>query len=283
MLPGEFEYRRATSVEEAVSLLAENEEAKLLAGGHSLLPMMKLHFAAPSMLVDIGGIQELVFTKQDGDSLVVGSMTTHAHIASSDTVGAEYGALAEAAASIGDVQVRNRGTIGGSLAHADPAADYGAATLALDAQIELMGPNGQRSVDATNFFSGFLSTSMEPAELITVIRFPSTGNSVSVYEKFAQPASGFAIVGVAAKITKQDNCCVVARIAATGIADRPVRLPIVEEALTGGELDNPAIVAAADQADANLENVRADMYAAEDYRRHLLRVMVRRAVVRAVS
>ena len=283
MLPGEFEYRRATSVEEAVRLLAENEEAKLLAGGHSLLPMMKLHFAAPSMLVDIGGIQELVFTKQDGDSLVVGSMTTHAHIASSDTVGAEYGALAEAAASIGDVQVRNRGTIGGSLAHADPAADYGAATLALDAQIDLVGPNGQRAVDVTSFFSGFLSTAMEPAELITAIRFPSAGDSISVYEKFAQPASGFAIVGVAAKITKQDNCCVAARIAATGISDRPIRLPVVEEALTGGELDNSAIAAAADQADASLKNVRADMYAAEDYRRHMLRVMVRRAVVRAVS
>jgi len=283
MLPGEFEYRRATSVEEAVRLLAENEEAKLLAGGHSLLPMMKLHFAAPSMLVDIGGIQELVFTKQDGDSLVVGSMTTHAHIAASDTVGAEYGALAEAAASIGDVQVRNRGTIGGSLAHADPAADYGAATLALDAQIDLVGPNGQRAVDVTSFFSGFLSTAMEPAELITAIRFPSAGDSISVYEKFAQPASGFAIVGVAAKITKQDNCCVAARIAATGISDRPIRLPVVEEALTGGELDNSAIAAAADQADASLKNVRADMYAAEDYRRHMLRVMVRRAVVRAVS
>ena len=283
MLPGEFEYRRATSVEEAVRLLAENEEAKLLAGGHSLLPMMKLHFAAPSMLVDIGGIQELVFTKQDGDSLVVGSMTTHAHIAASDTVGAEYGALAEAAASIGDVQVRNRGTIGGSLAHADPAADYGAATLALDAQIDLVGPNGQRAVDVTSFFSGFLSTAMEPAELITAIRFPSAGDSISVYEKFAQPASVFAIVGVAAKITKQDNCCVAARIAATGISDRPIRLPVVEEALTGGELDNSAIAAAADQADASLKNVRADMYAAEDYRRHMLRVMVRRAVVRAVS
>ena len=283
MLPGEFGYRRVTSVEEAVSLLAENEEAKLLAGGHSLLPMMKLHFAAPSMLVDIGGIQDLAFTKQDGDSLVVGSMTTHAHIAASDTVGAEHGALAEAAASIGDVQVRNRGTIGGSLAHADPAADYGAAVLALDAQIDLVGPNGERSVDAANFFCGFLSTSMEPAELITAIRFSDTGDATSVYEKFAQPASGFAIVGVAAKITKQDNCCVAARIAATGISDRPIRLPAVEETLVGAELDDNVIATAAEQADASLTNVRVDMYAAEDYRRHLLRVMVRRAAVRAAS
>ena len=278
MIPGKFEYHRATSTEEAVRLLADNDGAKLLAGGHSLLPMMKLHLAVPTVLVDIGGIEALSFARRDNGDLVIGSMTTHAEI-----VVADHRALAEAAASIGDVQVRNFGTIGGSLAHADPAADYAAAALALDAQIEVMGPDGERSIAAADFFAGLLTTSLAPAELITSVRFPGAGGATSVYEKFAQPASGFAIVGVAAEIKADGGTCVTARIGATGISDRPVRLSQVEAALVGAGLDDEGIAAAAQHADAGLEDVRSDLYAAPDYRRHLLRVLVRRAVARAGS
>lgn len=283
MIPGQFEYRRATTTEEAVRLLQGNKGAKLLAGGHSLLPMMKLHFVAPTLLVDIGGIEELTFVTSDNGVLAIGAMMTHGDISVSETVRACHGAIAEAAASIGDVQVRNRGTIGGSLAHADPAADYAAAVLALDAQIELLGPNGQRSVAAADFFSGLLSTTMEPAELITAVKFPAKEASVSVYEKFSQPASGFAIVGVAAEITHGAGGCTGARIAATGVSDRPVRLFEAEATLVGTKLDETKLASAAEQADATLANVRSDLYAAEDYRRHLLRVLVRRALTRAAS
>ena len=281
MIPGEFDYQRATSAQEAVSLLADNDGAKLLAGGHSLLPMMKLRLAAPTVLVDIRGIDELSFARQDGDDLVIGSLTTHADVAASDIVAASHGAVAEAAASIGDVQVRNCGTIGGSLAHADPAADYAAAALALDAQIEVLGPDGERSIGAAELFAGLLTTTLETAELITAIRFPVTSGAASVYEKFAQPASGFAIVGVAAEVQIEGGNCTAARIAATGIADRPHRLTGVEEALVGSNLDADSIAAAAERADADVSDVRSDLYADEDYRRHLLRVMVRRAVERA--
>ncbi len=283
MIPGEFEYHRATSTEEAVRLLADNDGAKLLAGGHSLLPMMKLRLAVPTVLIDIGGIEALSFARQDDGDLVIGSMTTHADVAASEEVAAGHGALAEAAASIGDVQVRNLGTIGGSLAHADPAADYAAAALALDAQIEVLGPDGERSIAAAEFFAGLLTTSLAPAELITGVRFPGTGGATSVYEKFAQPASGFAIVGVAAEIKAGGGSCAAARIAATGISDRPVRLSQVEAALIGAALDDDGIAGAAEHADAGLTDVRSDMYAAEDYRRHLLGVLVRRAVARAGS
>lgn len=282
MIPGRFEYHRATSVDEAIGLLADNEGAKLLAGGHSLLPMMKLRLATPTVLVDVGGIDELRSLDQEGGELVVGSMTTHAEIAASSDVRASHGALAEAAAAIGDVQVRNCGTLGGSLAHADPAADYAAAVLALDAEINVRGPNGERTIAAAELFVGLLETSLQPGELITSVRFPKASGA-SVYEKFEQPASGFAIVGVAAEIGKDNGTCTGARLAATGLSDRPVRLLAVEEALSGGGLGDDEIAAAAAAADSNLESVREDLYAKEDYRRHLLRVITERAVSRAAS
>ena len=174
MIPGAFEYHRAGSISEAVELLAANQDARLLAGGHSLLPMMKLRLASPAVLIDIGDISELSFINADDGQLTIGATTTHAEVAASDTVQRAHAALAEAAASIGDVQVRNCGTLGGSVAHADPAADYAAALMALDAEIDVVGLAGERSVNAADLFTGLLQTSLEPGELIVSVRFPSS-------------------------------------------------------------------------------------------------------------
>jgi carbon-monoxide dehydrogenase medium subunit len=283
MIPAEFDYRRAASAEEAVGLLAGNDNAKLLAGGHSLLPMMKLRLAAPSLLVDIGGIEELRGIHAESDGLSIGSMTTHAEIAAAQEITGTYGALVEAAAAIGDVQVRNCGTIGGSLAHADPAADYAAAALVLDASVEVLGPHGPRSIVVDDLFAGLFTTSLADAEIVTAVRFP-THQGVSVYEKFVQPASGFAIVGVAAQIVRDDNgACTLAHLAATGISDRPLRLSQAETALQGTSLEAESVAAAAAVADAGIDTVLSDTFAADDYRRHLLGVLVARAVQRAAS
>lgn len=281
MIPAEFDYRRAASAGEAVGLLADNHNAKLLAGGHSLLPMMKLRLAVPSLLVDIGGIDELRGIHAGSEGLSIGSMTTHAEIAAAGELGDTYGALVEAAAAIGDVQVRNCGTIGGSLAHADPAADYAPAALVLDASVEVLGPDGPRSLAVEDLFAGLFTTSLADAEIVTAVRFPAH-QGVSVYEKFAQPASGFAIVGVAAQIVRdEDGACSLARLAATGISDRPLRLLRAEAALHGSSLDAESVAAAAAVADAGIDTVLSDTFAADDYRRHLLGVLVSRAVRRA--
>lgn len=283
MIPAAFDYHRASSAEEAVRMLEDNPGAKLLAGGHSLLPMMKLRLAQPPALVDIGGLDELRGVRRDGDDLVIGALTTHARVATSDEVSRTHAGLAQTAAAIGDVQVRNCGTLGGSLAHADPAADYAAAVLALDATLEVLGPDGTRSVAAADLFQGLMQTSLEPAELVTAVRFPPAAGA-SAYEKFAQPASGYAMVGILAAIGRDgDGTCTAARLGATGIADRPLRLEGAEAALEGGPLDDDAVAAACDRADEGIEDVREDLYADAAYRRHLVRVMARRAVTRAVG
>jgi len=284
MIPAEFDYRKVSSIDEAIGLLTAHDNAKLLAGGHSLLPMMKLRLAAPSLLVDIGGIDELRHIGRDGDDLIIGAMTTHAQIATSEEVTAAHGALAEAAASIGDVQVRNCGTIGGSVAHADPAADYGAVVLASDGAADVKGPGGHRTIAAADLSAGLLTTTLEPTEIITAVRFPVIDGAASAYEKFAQPASGFAIVGVAATIARDaDGICSMARLAATGISDTPRRLAESEAALQGTDLGADALAAAVAVADAGIDHVSSDIYAAEDYRRHLLGVLLSRAVQRAAS
>ncbi len=283
MIPGKFDYRRADSVEEAVRILSTSKDARLLAGGHSLLPMMKLGLAAPGVLIDIRGVEELGGISVSEDDVVIGAITTHAEVADSAEVAAGFAALAQAARSIGDVQVRNCGTLGGSLAHADPAADYGAAVLTLDAVVEATGPDGSRTIPVEDFFAGFFTTVLEPAEMVTAVRFPRRPEVASAYVKLAQPASGYAVVGVAAAVAcDPQGACTVARIAATGVADRPLRLRSSEAALAGRPLDEDAIAAAAAAADSDVDDVRSDMHAAEDYRRHLLRVMVGRAVARAL-
>lgn len=284
MIPGEFEYCRADSPQEAVRLLTDNDNAKLLAGGHSLLPMMKLRLAAPALVVDIRGIEELRFVRREGDGLTVGALATHRDLAESADVRETSACLAEAAATISDLQVRDCGTIGGSLAHADPAGDFGAAVLALGARINVLGAYGARQLAADELFSGSLTTSLEANEIITSIDVPAAPCTVSAYEKVPQPASGFAIAGVAACLELDaSRRCTEARVAANGVSDRPVRLPEVEAALTGGALCTGDIRAAARQADEGLDFVRDDLFAREDYRRHLLRVLVGRAVARAAA
>ncbi|MGD8331777.1 MAG: FAD binding domain-containing protein, partial [Acidobacteriota bacterium] len=249
MIPAEFDYRRASTVEEAISMLADHADARLIAGGHSLLPMMKMRLAAPAMLIDIGGIAELTGIRRVGDELVIGALTRHAEVAASDEVAAGHAALAHAAAAIGDVQVRNFGTLGGSLAHADPAADYPAAVIALEGVIDVLGSDGARSIAAADLITGMLTTSLAHDEIITAVRFPTVDGTGSAYEKFAQPASGYAIVGVAAVIGRgDDGACNSARLVATGVGEAPLRLPAAEEALLGSALDDAALAAAADAA-----------------------------------
>jgi len=285
MIPAEFDYRRVATVEEAISMLADHADAKLIAGGHSLLPMMRMRLAAPSLLIDIGGIAELTGIRRNGDELVIGALTRHAEVAGSDEVAADHAALAEAAAAIGDVQVRNCGTLGGSLAHADPAADYPAAVVALDGAVDVLGLGGARTVAAAELFAGMLTTTLAHDEIITAVRFAAAEGVGSAYEKFAQPASGYAIVGVAAVIGRSDDGrCSSARLAATGVGEAPLRLSAAEDTLVGSALDDDALAAAAEAARAtDVDYVRSDLYAGEDYRRHLLGVMTARAVRRAAS
>ena len=285
MIPAAFEYHRATSLSNALALLNEHgDRAKVLAGGHSLIPMLKLRLASPEHVIDVGGVSELKYAKGGKDGLAVGALTTHADVAASADVRRAHRALAEAASAIGDAQVRNCGTIGGSLAHADPAADYAAAALGFNAELVVRGPKGDRVIKVADFFQGLLSTALRANELICEVRFPDTEGAGSAYEKFAQPASGFAIVGVCALVKlDKDKVVRAVRLAATGVSDRPVRLTAMENALGGKPWSAEALDTAAAQADAGLKKLREDLYAKEDYRRHLLRVVAKRAAARAAS
>ncbi|HBY94580.1 MAG: xanthine dehydrogenase family protein subunit M [Ardenticatenaceae bacterium] len=285
MYPAKFDYYRANSVSEAVSLLQQHGgDARLLAGGHSLLPMMKLRLAQPAVLIDIGRITDLrgVSPREDG-GYRIGAMTTHAEVASNEDL-QRYQALIDAASIIGDVQVRNRGTIGGSLAHNDPTADYPAVVLALDATINTVGPNGARAIPADEFIVGFLETALEPGEIITSVDLPAqSGNTGSAYAKFENPASGYAIVGVAARVAVGDNGKAQdVRVAVTGAADSASRLPEVESALEGQPLTAEKIASAAQQAGQGL-TFNSDIHASEEYRAHLTKVLTRRALEQAAT
>jgi carbon-monoxide dehydrogenase medium subunit len=284
MIPANFDYHRASSVDEAVSLLKEfGDEAKLLAGGHSLLPVMKLRLNTPSNLIDISKLPELKYIKEDGGNIAIGAGTTHYMIESSTLIKSKAPLLSQAAAAIGDVQVRNMGTIGGSLAHADPAADWPAAILATEAKIVVKGPAGERTIAASDFFTGLFTTALKAGEMITEIRVPAhPGNTGASYMKFAQPASRFAIVGCAALVTKKGGVCDKVRVAFTGAADYAFRDAAVENALTGKAPDEANIAAAAEKAAEGMD-LLSDHFASEDYRRHLAKVYARRALTQAAS
>ena len=267
MIPVAFDYHRPSSVDEAIELLAD--DAKLLAGGHSLLPAMKLRLSSPGTLIDIGRIAELNYIREDGGTIAIGATTTHHQIESSSLTNARVAALAQAASVIGDPQVRNKGTIGGSLAHADPAADYPAAILALGAEIVVKGPDGGRSIPADEFFIDLFLTALAPDEIITEVRVPAADKSA--YVKFPHPASRFAVVGCAAA-----SAGGAVKVAFTGVANAAFRDSGVEEALGGG-LSEEAIAAAAAQA-ADGQEVLADHFAGEEYRRHLAKVFARKAL-----
>ena len=281
MIPTSFDYRRAGSIGEALSLLRDGgEEAKLLAGGHSLIPIMKHRLAEPGLLIDIGGIAELRGISCDGKQISIGSGTTHAELAGSDLLRAYAPIVSETAAEIGDMQVRNRGTIGGSLAHADPGADLPAVLVALNARIDLQGPGGQRTVSADDFFQDILTVDLGEDEIIIGVRF--NGRRSAAYAKLEQRASRFALVGVAAALDISGGICRSASVAVTGASSHAQRLVAVEGALSGAGLPAGAGAAAAG-AGAGLEFVNADLHGSEQYRRAMVSVFARRAIEAAAA
>lgn len=280
MIPASFDYESPRTLDEALSLLGSREDARILAGGHSLLPTMKLRLAAPSLLVDLGRISGLNQIREAGDKIAIGAMSTHAEIAGSDLLHRKSPLLALAAAQIGDVQVRNRGTIGGSLAQAHPSADYPAAVLALDADIVAMSKRGERVIGARDFFTGMFTTALRPDEIITEIRVPKTNGAGTAYRKFHHPASGYAVVGVAVLLKSAGAKIDSAAVGITGLSQNAYRATAVEQALRGRTAD--AISEAAQHAAEGAEPV-GDTYASPDYRRHLARVMTRRALEEALG
>lgn len=285
MYPYPFSYHRPASVTEALQLIEEHgEDGKVLAGGHSLLPVMKLRLAQPSHIIDITRLDDLRgITAADG-SIRIGALTTHHDILTSELLAESVGLLPEMAHVVGDQQVRNRGTIGGTIAHADPAADYPAGILALDATIIATGPNGERQIPASEFFTGFLETAIEPNELVTAITIPALSPSTGFrYEKLANPASGYAIVGVAAIVDlAADGTIARARIGITGASDVAWRATEVEDALVGASLDDDALKQAAALAVGDRE-LLVDVHAPEGYRERVTKNLVFRAVKRAAE
>ena len=280
MIPAAFEYESPRTLGEALALLASRDDAKLLAGGHSLLPAMKLRVAAPATLIDLGRIAGLSYVRNAGDEIAIGAMTTHAEITASDLLHTASPLLAETASHIGDVQVRNRGTIGGSLAHADPAADYPAAILALDAEMVAMSERGERVIPARKFFTGLMTSALRPNEILTEIRIPKTTGAGTAYKKFHHPASGFAVVGVAAVVKLRGGNIESAAIGITGVGMHAYRATAVEAALRGKPLS--AIASAAEKAAGKVEAL-GDSYASAEYRRHLAQVFTRRALQAAAK
>lgn len=280
-----FEYHRANSVREAVDLLARyGDDGKLLAGGHSLLPMMKLRFVQPKHLIDVRRVPELNGIRNESDAIVIGASTTHAAVSRSPLVREQLPALSEAAGLIGDPLVRNMGTIGGSLAHADPGGDLPAVALALEARLIAVGPRGERVVAADDFFTGTFTTSLSPDEVLARIQFPiPSGSAGTAYEKLPDPASGYATVGVAALvIVGGDGAVTRARIAITGLAPIAARRRAVETALVGQQPTEPAIERATQHAAEGLELV-SDRTASASYKANLARVYTARAVMRAAA
>ena len=285
MIATEFEYLAPSSLDEAISLLTTHgDEAKLLAGGHSLIPIMKLRLAQPKYLIDIGCLPGLSDIREDNGDIRVGGLVTHHTLETSDLLKSKLPLLPETAAHVADVQVRNRGTIGGSLVHADPAADLPAAALALGAELHVVGPGGKRTIKADDFFVGLLATAIAPNEILTEVRFPlpSPGTGAA-YVKVPNKASHYAIVGVAAVVTMgNDGRCERARIGLTGVTHVPRRAEAAENALAGQALDDGAIAGAAALAADGIKAL-SDIHASAEFRLHLTRVMTGRALKLAAS
>jgi aerobic carbon-monoxide dehydrogenase medium subunit len=278
MYPGKFDYYAASSLQEALQLLGQHQDAKLLAGGHSLLPLMKLRLANPPVLIDIGRVPELRGIQQQGNTISIGALTTHHEIESSPILQERCPILSEAAALIGDLQVRNRGTIGGSLSHADPAADLPAVMLALGAEIVATGPKGQRTIPADDFFKGLMTTALNSDEVLTEIRVPVLQQGwAGAYAKHPHPASRYAVVGVAVTGQLDAGKVKYLHVGITGASDHAYRAKNVESALIGKEL-NAANIAAASKHAADGMMMMSDLTASEQYRAHLAEVYTQRAL-----
>ena len=282
MIPTAFDYTRATSLDEALAQLqSANGEAKLLAGGHSLIPLMKLRLSEPRALIDIGRIPGLSGVREQGGRIEIGAVTTHHAVASSALLRDKCPVLAEAAAEIGDPQVRNRGTMGGSLAHADPSADYPAVMLALDAEIHVRSAGGSSAITARDFFQYLFSVDLKADEIITSVQF--TPVRAAAYAKLHQRASHYAIVGVAAALDVKNGTIASARVGLTGAAPSAVRLSNVEAALAGKPVSRETIEAASKVAGTDLTSVSSDIHASEAYRRAMIAVFTKRALERAIA
>lgn len=281
MFAAPFDYHRPRTINEAIKLLREVKGARVLAGGHSLIPAMKLRLASPSALIDIGRIAELSGIKSAKDGLQIGALTTHAAIAESDVVRKTCPVLADTAGNIGDLQVRNRGTIGGSVAHADPGADYPTVMLLLGAKFTVSGGK-QREIAADDFFVDLFTTSLKPAELLTSVTIPAT-DGAAVYLKHRHPASSFAVVGVAALVRMKDGKCADVRISIGGVTAVPVRAKAAERALTGQAANEANIGRAAAAVGEALKNPLSDLYASGEFRVHLAEVMTKRALTQVAG
>jgi carbon-monoxide dehydrogenase medium subunit len=276
----DFEYERATSLDDALAKIGSGG-AKLLAGGHSLIPLMKLRLSEPQRLVDISRLQELAGIRTSGGAIEIGAGTTHHDVAASKALRDACPVVAETAAEIGDPQVRNRGTLGGSLAHADPSADYPATMLALDADINIRGPKGSRTVKASNFFIDLFTVDLAADEIIVSVRFMPI--RAAAYAKLHQRASHFAIVGVAAALTIDGGKIASARVGLTGATSHAIRLTKVEQALQGQPASAATLAEVSANAGAELTDINSDIHASADYRRDMVRVFTRRALEKALS
>jgi len=278
MIPSAFEYTRPSTMEDAVAALRQaGEDAKILAGGQSLIPVLRLRLAAPSVLIDLGEVESLRGVREDGDQLVIGAMTTHDELTRDHLIREHLPLLAEAAATIGDRQVRHLGTFGGSLAHADPAGDLPAVALALDAELLVTGPAGNRTVAAADFFVDYLTTVLGPDEILTEVRLPKLTGWGCHYEKFNRVAQAWAIVGVAAAVRRENGSVAEARVALTNMGSVPVRARSVEEALAGQSASLESYAAAAAHAPDGTQP-SDDVSASAEYRTHLASVLTRRAL-----
>jgi aerobic carbon-monoxide dehydrogenase medium subunit len=284
VIPASFDYVRPGTVAEAVAAIsAAGEDGKILGGGQSLLPVLRLRLAYPSTLVDVGRIAEINGVRDDGDAIVIGAMTTHHEVMHDPLVTEHAPLIAQATETIADPQVRHRGTFGGALAHADPAGDLGAVSLALDCEFIANGPSGERRIAATDFFRDYLTTALQPDELLTAVRVPKLGPGWSShYEKFNRVAQAWSIVAVAALVHRENGSISQARIGLTNMGSTPLRASAVEQALAGADASDDAVGAAAAHA-AEGTSAPSDLSGKADYREHLARVLTKRAVLAATG
>jgi carbon-monoxide dehydrogenase medium subunit len=283
MYSAQFEYQRAGSVAEAIAILGKNDNAKLLAGGHSLIPALKLRLSEPSLLVDIGHLSELKGISASGGTLSIGALATHGEIAASALVREHCAALAEACGNVGDPQVRNWGTLGGNVAHADPQSDPPTVLVAAGATIHVQGSGGARSVSAEEFFTDLFMTALEPGEIVTRIDIPSMAGKKAGYQKMAHPASRYAVVGVGVVLEMDGGRVKSARVAVGGVTPKATRSAGAEKALVGSSLDDAALTAAAAALSADIgDDAIGDIFASADYRRSIAGAYLKR-VVKSVS
>jgi carbon-monoxide dehydrogenase medium subunit len=283
VIPPKFDYVKPSSVDEAIRALQEGgDDAKILAGGQSLIPVLRLRLAAPSVLIDLGGIPELRGIREDGDRVAIGAMTPYYDIIRDDSVQQHVTLLAQATETVADSQVRHRGTLGGALAHADPAGDLGAVALALDAEMEIAGPSGRRTVPASEFFVDYFTTALGEGDILTEIRFPKYTGWGSHYEKFNRTAQAWSMVAIAAAVRVEGGTIAEARVGLTNMGTTPIRATGVEQALVGQPATADAVRAAADRVTEGTA-APSDADAAADYREHLAKVLTGRAVLAAAG